>query len=142
MADLKKYIWEGVKTGMPFDLYYSSWAKIGSATAETAESLHIKLKCHGKILGNEFNFTIEIVMPDTSPSGKCTVILNGSREDGCLYKVDNDTLIIHYTKTEIKIKGNDKSWTWIGINNPLPIWIGAWPAKLNIDKDYLFKDAE
>lgn len=140
MADLKKYMWEGVQSGMAIDLYLNRWPNIGNGQVEIAESLHVKINGNGTILGKKFEFFIEVIMPDISPFGNCTVILNGSCEDGCAYNVREGTLTINHPLTQIKIQDNDKKWTWVHINNPTNAWIGAWPSGMKMAHEDKFGD--
>lgn len=140
MADLKKYMWEGVQKGMAFDLYLNRWPKIGDGQFEIAESLHVKIIGNGNLLGTKFEFSIEVIMPDTSLFGKCTVILNGSREVGCAFNVIEGTLIINHPIAQIKIQDNDKKWTWVHVNHPVIAWIGAWPSGIKMAHEDNFGD--
>lgn len=140
MADLKKFMWEGARTGMALDLYLNRWPKVGSGNADIVESLHVKIHGEGSVLGIKFNISVEIIMPDTSESGTCTIILNGSDPVNCAYKVSGDTLIINHPTTQIKIKDNDKKWTWVNISNPISVWVGAWPRGMNMEHDDNFGD--
>jgi hypothetical protein len=140
MADLKKFIWKEARSGMQIDLYLNRWPQIGQGKAEIIESLHAKLNGKGSVLGKNFSITIEVIMPDNSPSGKCTVILNDSKAEGCDYKTDGGTLIINHPKAQIKIQANDKKWTWIHVNNPVNVWIGAWPAGMDMNINDRFED--
>jgi hypothetical protein len=131
MADLTKFMWNGLHSGMPIDLYLNRWPKIGNGKAEIIEPLHVKIHGNGNVLGKKFEITIEIIMPDTSPSGKCTVLLNGSKAEGCDYKTDGGSLLINHPQSQIKIQANEKKWSWVHINSPVNAWVGAWPSGMD-----------
>lgn len=140
MADLKKFMWEGVQSGMAFDLYLNRWPKIGIGQFEIAEPLHVKINGNGNVLGTKFEFSIEVIMPDTSSHGTCKVILNGSTKQECAYNAVGGTLTINHPVTQIKIQDNDKMWTWLHINNQINGWIGAWPSGMNMAHEDNFGD--
>ena len=142
MADLRKFMWDGAKSGMALDLYLNRWPQIGNGKAGTVESLHVAVSGLGSVMGIKFNIAIEILMPDLSHSGKCTVIMNGARAEGCAYSVSGGTLTINHPQTQIQLQDSDKKWTWVHINNPIPVWIGAWPSGMNTAPEDHFGDVK
>ena len=127
MANLRNFIWSGSHDGMPIDIYLNRTPKIGSGVLQVAQTLRVALQGEATVLGQRVSGTVEIQMPDESPSGTCTVILNGARNDGCKYWTDGGYLKIQVQGRELSLSGNDKQWTWLGVSG-VPAWIGFWPA--------------
>lgn len=127
MADLRKFLWDGVRTGMLLDLYLNRWPKIGNGRADLIEKLHVKVSGESSVL--KFNIDVEVIMPDESMSGQCVVILNGKRADNCNYLVKGGTLTINHPQAQIKLQAKDKKWSWIHVNNPILAWsaLAEWP---------------
>ena len=133
MADLKKYVWEGLTSGQAVDIYLNRWPKIGSGVIDIIENLHLKCTGSGGIFGFTIKGSIEIRMPDTSSNGVCKVSLNGGTEESCKYQVSDGKLQINHSKTQITMYDNDKKWSWVHINNPVSAWAGIWPAGMNTE---------
>lgn len=132
MANLRDFVWSGLHAGMDVDLYPASrWPKVGSGKVNVLEPL--RLSFTGKGFGIEG--TIEIIMPDTSPRGVCTVIFNDHRADNCPYSVSDRTLIINHPDTQIRLQDHDSKWTWAYSSMPVGVWGGIWPAGMDMEPD-------
>lgn len=140
MADLTKYVWSGIRSGMAVDLYLNRWPSIGSGTADVIEPLRAHVRGSGSVLGIKFNLDVEVRMPDLSSSGTCTVTIGGRSAD-CRYTTSGGKLIINHPDAQIVISDNDKYWTWISVNSPVAASVGVWPAGMNADADAFFLPA-
>ncbi|MCL6590942.1 MAG: hypothetical protein K6U80_13440 [Firmicutes bacterium] len=144
MADLTRFMYG--RTGMKLNLY-TSWPYIpipGEAVFDKFEPLNVKISGKIEFMGFKAGGSIEIIMPDTSPNGKCTVIINGNRFDNCPYRVEEELkLIITVNGNEITIQDRDKKWTWVwpGL---IKAWIGLWPQgeSLLSNEDMFKKEME
>ncbi len=133
MADLLKFVNGALRTGTKVDVYSGRVLKIGDGNALVIESLHLKL--HGKldIIGLHFEGDIEIIMPDTSDSGRCQMTFNG-RTESCPYRTDGDQLKVSFPGAEVTLVNGDKVWSWVGVSG-VPTWIGVWPTDSAITED-------
>lgn len=128
MANLRNFLWSGSHDEMPVDIYLNRTPQIGRGVLHVAQPLRVVLEGDATVLGRKVAGTVEIRMPDESPRGTCTVVLNGVTHDGCAYHVDGSYLKIQVADRELSIGGaGDKQWTWIGVSG-VPGWIGVWPA--------------
>jgi hypothetical protein len=137
MADLKQFTWDGLRPGMDLDLYLNRWPSVGKGKCDIIQTLHLKVSGEGRVAGIPFKLAVEIEMPDTSPSGKCIVKLNGDKEESA-YRVVDGTLQINHSSTQISMKNNDSKWSWVHVNNPVSVWIGLWPAGVAINMEDSF----
>lgn len=141
MANLKKFIWDGLQSGMNVDYYTNRWPKIGEGKSEIVEALHLKFSALITILGKEYKLSAEIIMSDESPKGNCVLVLNSQRVENCPYTVNGETLIINHPDCQIRLQDNDKKWSWFHVSSPsLPIsgWFGAWPSGQKMMDDESF----
>lgn len=130
MANLRNFVWSGLRAGMDVDVYPASkWPKVGSGKVEILEPLHLKFTGEG--FGQKG--TIEIIMPNDGTIGVCTVILNGERSNNCQYAVNGQTLYINHPKTQIRIQANDSKWTWVYSSAPVGVWGGIWPTGMTLE---------
>ncbi|HEX8318459.1 hypothetical protein [Longimicrobium sp.] len=127
MANLRNFIWSGSQDGMPLDIYLNRTPQIGTGVLQVAQPLHLVLQGDATVLGNRVAGTVDIQMPDASDHGTCTVVLNGTRHDGCAYHTDGSYLKIQVAGRELSLTANDKQWTWLGVSG-VPAWIGFWPG--------------
>lgn len=134
MANLRNFIWSGSHDGMALDIYLNRWPQIGDGVLQVAQPLRLALKGQATVLGQHVSGTVDIRMPDESPSGTCTVILNGVSNDGCAYRTDGGYLKIQVAGRELSLSANDKQWTWIGVSG-VPGSIGFWPASVAMPED-------
>lgn len=135
MANLKKFVWEGARDGMKFDLYeYRTRIQInGEAELLKLTPLHLHLKGEAHFIVT-VKGEIEIIMPDENPSGVCTVILNGDRRDNVPYTTIGNTLEIHDPRTKIKLD-TERKYTWVEIDRPISAKIGLWPKGQKTEMD-------
>lgn len=149
MADLTRFMYG--KAGMKVD-FYTGWPYLpipGEGVFEKFEPLNVKISGKIDFCGIKEDGFIEIIMPDTSPSGKCTVIIKtgrfGERRfENCPYRVENDLkLIIKIEDNEVTIQDRDKKWTWVW-TSIVKVWVGLWPQgeKLLSDEDMFRTEME
>ncbi|NHN24218.1 hypothetical protein FIA58_000885 [Flavobacterium jejuense] len=140
MANLRKFFWEGLQSGMKVDYYTNRWPRVGNGKAEVIETLRVKLSGEIRLGGI---FTVEIIMPDESLRGFCTLIVNGEAANDCAYLVEGNKLNINHPQSQIQIHANDKKWTWAKSSHPqgLP-WMGMWPSDMKMDHEDNFGDVE
>jgi hypothetical protein len=122
MADLRKHIAPDARTGGSFDVYVAS-IKVGYGRFLKVEPLHVSIEGEAGIPGIPVKGSVEIIMPDTSPSGTCTVVVNGGRHDGCRYQTSGIALEIDAAGESITLQGNDRSYSWVRARG---IWAGLW----------------
>ena len=123
MANLKRFMWEGSHDGMKFDIYPNfPRVIVGHGEINIITPLHVKMT--GKIPVFPAG-TIEVVMPDESPSGVCVVSLNGDRANNVPYRTSGNALIIDHPGSQIKID-TERKFTWIEISR-LGLKFGIWP---------------
>jgi hypothetical protein len=127
MANLRDFIWSGSHDGMPVDIYLNRTPMIGSGVLLIAQSLHLSFKGEAVVFGKRVAGTVEIMMPSNSPSGTCTVVLNGVSHYGCGFRVDGTYLKIQVAGRELTLGAQDKQWTWISASG-VPAWFGLWPS--------------
>lgn len=129
MANLRDFVWSGLRAGMDIDVYPASrWPKVGSGKLLQLEPLNLKFT--GEAFG--IKGSIEIIMPDTSPRGTCIVKLNNDDEKKCPYAVEGQTLVINHPDTQIRIQDHDSKWTWVHSSKPVGVWGGLWPAGMDM----------
>jgi hypothetical protein len=141
MANLRNFIWSGSRDGMPLDIYLNRTPHIGNGELQVAQTLRLVLKGEATVFGQHVSGTVEIRMPDESPSGTCTVILNGAMNTGCKYWTDGGYLKIQVAGRELSLSGNDKQWTWLGVSG-VPAWIGFWPSSAAMPMDEAERELE
>lgn len=142
MANLKHFIWEGSRSGLEVDIYGGRVLKVGDGKWIVVEELRLKLEGKGKIFEFEFKGDVEIIMPDLSPRGHCTVILNGKRHADCPYQASGNHLKIEKVADRVlELKAQDGKWSWVGISG-VPTWIGVWPKGHALEKGARFGPAE
>jgi hypothetical protein len=134
MANLRNFIWSGSHDGIPVDIYLNRTPKIGNGVLQVAQPLRLALQGKATVLGKEVSGTVEIRMPDESPSGTCTVVLNGAEHANCPYRTDGSYLKIQVADRELSLGDHDKQWTWLGVSG-VPAWIGFWPASQTMEAD-------
>jgi hypothetical protein len=83
VADLTRFIDRSARPDSRFGIYYRRVLPVGAGTFLRVEPLRLAAE-------GEFNWpferrrhTGEIVMPDTAPSGHCTVVADGRHYTGC-----------------------------------------------------------
>lgn len=142
MANLRSFLWSGSHDGMPVDIYLNRTPQIGSGVLRTAQPLHVVLQGSASVLGKQIDGTVEIIMPDESSGGTCTVVLNGARHDDCAYHVDGGYLKIQVADRELTLGGaGDKQWTWVGVSG-VPGWVGVWPGSHAMAADEASREME
>jgi hypothetical protein len=134
MANLRNFMWSGSRDGMPLDIYLNRWPQIGNGVLHVAQPLRVVLEGKATVLGQEVSGTVDIRMPDESPNGTCTVILNGVTHANSPYRTDGGYLKIQVAGRELSLSANDKQWTWIGVSG-VPGSIGFWPASVAMPED-------
>jgi hypothetical protein len=127
MANLRNFIWSGSHDGLKLDIYLNRTPQIGNGVLQVAQPLRLVLQGKATVLGKEVAGTVEIRMPDESPSGTCTVVLNGAEHGACPYRTDGGYLKIQVADRELSLGDHDKQWTWLGVSG-VPAWIGFWPS--------------
>ncbi|MFL5537367.1 MAG: hypothetical protein ACJ8J0_00095 [Longimicrobiaceae bacterium] len=141
MANLRNFMWSGSRDGMPLDIYLNRTPQIGNGELQVAQPLRVVLKGEATVFGKPVAGTVEIRMPDESPGGTCTVILNGVTHADCPYRTDGSYLKIQVADRELSLSGNDKQWTWLGVSG-VPAWIGFWPASAAMPEDEAERELE
>jgi len=134
MANLRNFIWSGSHDGLNLEIYLNRTPKIGGGVLHVAQPLRLVLEGTATVLGKEVGGTVEIRMPDESPSGSCTVVLDGEWHPDCRYRIDGGYLKIQVADRELSLGDHDKMWTWLGLSG-VPAWIGFWPAAQAMDAD-------
>lgn len=135
MANLRRFIWEGLKEEDIMGIYLNRWPKVGLCRIEVLENLRIRVYSQMIASGTELEGSVELIMPNEDFSGTCRIFLNG-HESHCPYKIDGSTLVINHNIAQIKIQNHDKKWTWVHINHyKVNNWFGLWPNEdsMNID---------
>lgn len=133
MADLRKFIAPDARTGQKLGIYVAR-IQVGEGTFQTVEPLRVVVHGKGKFFGKEISGSVEVIMPDTTPDGECTLVLNGVRHEKCPYQTSGQALLIHGAGEEIRIQDHDRSYTWIQARG---IWAGLWPANVEMRDEYL-----
>lgn len=124
MADLRKFINPALRPNERIGMFVAG-ARLGSGSTHAIEQLRAKLS--GEIFFSKIE--IDIVMPDTSPSGICKMTLNGEAED-CPYVTtpDNKLKITRKDKTEILIHIGDRAYTFVNVTGRPTV--GIWPDRI------------
>ena len=121
MANLRNFVWSGLKDGSPLD-FYKAGVLIGKGKVNTLEPLHLNVT--GKLAGI-IEGTVDIKMPDESPRGRCTVMGPGDEKPvEADYHTEGGRLKIAY-KAGIALYDHDRMYSWIGYG--ILGWYGAWP---------------
>ena len=132
MADLTRFIAHDARTGGKFDVYIAS-IRVGNGDFVKVEplSVHVRGAAGGVI---PVKGEVEITMPDTAPSGVCTVIFIGNVFNDCRYSTDGGTLVIDTPVTQLRLQANDRSYTWVQAKG---IWAGLWTTNSLYQGDFL-----
>jgi hypothetical protein len=141
MANLRNFIWSGSHDGMALDIYLNRTPRIGNGVMHVAQPLRVVLEGEATVFGQHAKGTVEIRMPDESPSGTCTVVLNGAVDNNCAYRTDGSYLKIQVAGRELSLTANDKQWTWLGVSG-VPGWIGFWPSSAAMPADEAERELE
>ena len=134
MADLTRFVNSALRQGNNIDVYLNRWPSIGNGRANVLETLHANLTVHVKILNIEINGDIDIVMPDTSPSGSCRVNFLGNVRDNCPYRTFDNKIEVRVADRTLTLYPGDKAWTWLDVSG-VPGSIGIWPANMDFDEE-------
>lgn len=130
MANLKKFVWEGARDGMKFDIWNASprLPIPGSAQLILLTPLHAKLE--GGALGA--SGTIEIIMPDEAPRGACSVKLNTNLYGKVPYFTEQDELVLRVPLPDDKTLtirlSTSWKYSWVSIDHPISVKVGLWPS--------------
>jgi hypothetical protein len=141
MANLRNFIWSGSHDGMPLDIYLNRTPQIGNGVMQVAQPLRVALEGEATVFGQRIKGTVEIRMPDESPSGTCTVVLNGVVHNNCAYRTDGSHLYIEVAGRTLTLTANDKQWSWIQVSG-VPAWIGFWPSSAAMPADEAERELE
>ena len=133
MADLTKFVNPALKQGENFDVYLNRFPKIGSGRANVLQPLHAALYVDASVLGNTIKGDIDIVMPDTSPSGTCKISFLGAARNAT-YTTNGNKLVIQVDGRTLTFYAGDKSWSWIDASG-VPGSIGIWPTSKALHAD-------
>ncbi|NVK63202.1 MAG: hypothetical protein HWE22_01395 [Flavobacteriales bacterium] len=135
MANLKKFVWEGAREGMKFDLYEHRFrVKIpGEATLLALTPLHLHVKGYANFIV-KIEGEIEIIMADEAPSGVCSVVLNNDRRDNVSYITVGNTLVIHDSRVKIELD-TERLYTWVAVDRPVSAKVGLWPQGHKMQMD-------
>ena len=126
MADITKFVNPALRQGETFDVYLNRFPKIGDGQANTLQPLHANLTIDASILGKSIKGTIDIVMPDLSPSGTCQISFLGAVQQG-QYTTNGDKLEISAAGRTLSFYPGSKEWSWIDVSG-VPGSIGVWPT--------------
>ena len=130
MANLRDFLWSGIGDGTRLDVTINRWSpRIGSADVLTAKPLHLAVEGEVRLLPGRHR--VEIIMPDESPRGTCTVVIKGTSHEKCEYWTDRKYLNIRVPGGKIALGGvPDGEWTWLWVESSLVrSWFGFQPAR-------------
>jgi hypothetical protein len=128
MANLKNFFNPALTTGTEVDLYFNgrSHIHIGEGKVHNLDVLNAKFWAKGKVLHIDFNETVEIVMPDETPSGTCRIRVGNGEWIESKYSSSGSKLNIEFRKIEIYV--SSRHWTILGIQtDTVYAWVGIWP---------------
>ena len=128
MANLKKYIYNGLHAGSHVDLYLLK-GKVGEGTVNRFDALGMEIHATGEALGIKFDTNVQIIMKDESVEGKCELAYGAHQAEPKRYQEEQGKLRLDM-REEIAIYREGK-WTWVWVQHPTQIakrgWIGIWP---------------
>lgn len=123
MADLRKFIYSGLRSGTPILLYVypNKITPVGDGVVGYIESLRMAVKAKGYII-KPFDASVRIIMPDLAPSGVCRLKIADNPEVESKYWEEDGRLNIDAYHIQIYTEGK---WTWVRIQDFY--WVGIWP---------------
>lgn len=139
MADLRKFVWSGTHDGMKVDLY-SGFPRVIIGNGEINEFKPLYIRVTGTLNAPRRTETVEIIMPNESDRGVCTLIVSGNRFENCPYHVEGRALHIKHPSVEIKIDANDRKYTWVATTGFIRLAVGLWPQGQKMTAEDLAQD--
>jgi hypothetical protein len=121
MANLKQFIAPDARNGGSFDVYVAR-INVGSGKYLAVEPLRLSVQGEAKTPFGDIQGSVQVVVPDLAPAGKCTVVLNGGTHEGCPYRTEGHALKVDISgKTELTLRDHDRSYSWVQAK-------GIWPV--------------
>ncbi len=130
MANLRKYIYNGLHAGSKVDLYLLK-GKVGEGQITKFDALSMEIHAKGEVMGIKFDTNVHIVMPDESGEGRCELAVGSHQAQAQHYQEEQGKLRLDM-REEVAIYSENK-WTWVWVQHPTHIakrgWIGIWPRQ-------------
>ena len=145
MANLKNFLNPNFLPNRKFNIYHelARTVSLGDAIPLIVKNLHVKVKGSVSFAGHVFkDIVVEVIMPDESPSGRCTLIFGSTRLENVPYKTRGNDLVIepeNFPLSEIVLQRGNREWTWFGLKYGIVWlgWFGTWPANKEINQEDL-----
>jgi hypothetical protein len=124
VADLTKFIDRSARPDSRFGIYYRRVLPVGAGRFTRVEPLRLAAEGEFRWPFDRRRHAGEIVMPDTAPQGRCTVIADGRRYEGCPYHTRGQALEIQAAGRRVVLHPAAPRWSVIDL------WgteLGCWP---------------